>query len=175
MDKSADHAQLAILALRSSDLFREVPEPDLARLASYFEWLSVSKGQEIIKEGAVSDFSVLVVQGAFEVVKSRSGGQRLMGIAKDGALLGELGLVTDEPRYATCRAVETSAICLLTRERFDQMRGRDPDIHGLMLSGLMRQMARRLRQVTEAIFSLKEKNDIAIDSARRILETSMSP
>lgn len=157
---------------KNSDLFSNWDEKRLEKLAGYFEWLSVSKDQQIISEGDSSDFSIFVVSGCFEVTKKANDGRKLVGIAKPGTMLGEMGLITAEPRYASCRAAMDSKVGLLTQERFDDMGREHPELHAQIVVNIAIELARRLMRVSDSVIQLKEKNDIAVESARRILETA---
>ncbi len=159
-------------ALRNSEVFGVSDGEALKRLASYFEWLTVNEGQEFIREGASSDFALLVVSGSFEILKAQGATRKLMAVARAGSFLGELGLITDEPRYATCRAVTSSDVGLLSREHFVSMQSKDPALYAMLLQRLCQQLGKRLVQVTDTVFLLREKNDIAVNAAKRILETA---
>lgn len=159
-------------SLKGSELFAGLDQQQLLTLASYFEWLKIAADQQVICEGEPSDYAVLVVSGAFEVSKGAGLNRRLMAFAKPGSLLGEMGLITAGPRYASCRAVQDSEIGLLTSERFFLMKGSDPALHAELVTRIALQLAGRLVKVSDAILTLKEKNDIAVEAARRILETS---
>jgi CRP/FNR family transcriptional regulator, cyclic AMP receptor protein len=161
-----------LAALRDSDLFGGSAGESLQQVAAYFEWITVQEGQEIIREGTRSDFALLVVTGTFEISKADRGTRKLMAIAKSGAFLGELGLITDGVRYATCRAATDSEVGLLSREHFSAMRSKAPELYALMLQRLCQQLGKRLVQVTDTIFLLRDKNDIAVSAAKRILETA---
>jgi CRP-like cAMP-binding protein len=165
-------AESKIAALGACGFFSGLDDDVLLRYVPYFEWLSINAEQVLIKEGDASDFAVVVVSGVFEISKGDGSKRKLMAFAKPGTMLGEMGLVTNDPRYATCKAVGVSEVGLLSREQFEIMKVRDSDLHSTLMSRIVMQLAKRLTQITDSIVRLKEKNDIAIEAARRILETS---
>ncbi len=159
-------------ALKAIELFSDMTDETLVRYLSYFEWIQVRADQILIREGDVSDLAFVVVSGVFEVTKGEGAKRKLMAFAKPGTMLGEMGLITNEPRYATCKAINEGEVGLLSIEQFTLMQKKDPDLHTTLVSRMTVQLAGRLRKVTDSILRLKEKNDIAVDAARRIIETS---
>jgi|LNFM01.1.fsa_nt_gb CRP/FNR family transcriptional regulator, cyclic AMP receptor protein len=158
-----------ITALKLSPLFVQIDEDDLGRLVNSFEWIEVRQNQELIREGDNSEYAVLVVSGVFEISKSQGGDRKLMAFAKPGAVFGEIGLLTNEPRYASCVAAQNSIVGILPRDRFEHMKISEPSLYLALLTGIALQMASRLTQVTDSVLTLKERNKIAVDAAHKIL------
>lgn len=167
-----DTVQSKIAALRACDYFSDMRDEVLLRYVPYFEWLRVRKHQTFIQEGDAADFAVIVISGVFEVSKGEGQKRKLLALAKPGTFLGEIGLITNRERFATCKAVDESDVGLLSREQFDSMARNDLDLHGLLVRQIALQLAHRLTRLTDTIISLREKNDIAVDAARRIIETA---
>ena len=168
----ASLAETKVQSLRACNFFSSCDDEDLLRLVPYFEWLPFNAGQLLIKEGEESDFALVVCSGVLEILKGDNSNHRLMSNASAGSILGEIGLVTGEKRYATCKAVNAGEAGLLSREQFLLMQLRDRDLHWMLLALMTKQLAKRLTQVTDIIGALKHKNDIALDAARRILDAS---
>ena len=144
------------------------------RLYAYFDWVTIVPGREIIREGEQSDFLLAVVSGAFEISKMRKGSRQLLGFARPGSIVGEIGLVTSEPRYATCRATAVSEVGLLTREQFQLLRSCDSELYLDFVVFLSGYIARRLAQVSDMVGALRQQNGIAVLAATRILDTAMA-
>jgi len=161
-----------IQSLRSCYFFSSCNDEVLLRLVPYFEWLPFNAGQVLIKEGEASDFALVICSGVFEIIKGENTKFSLMSNAKAGSILGEVGLVTGEKRYATCKAVEAGEVGLLSREQFLLMQFRDTDLYSMILAQMTKQLAKRLTEITDIISVLRHKNDIALDAARRILDAS---
>lgn len=142
------------------------------RLCAHFEWITINPGQEIIKEGDSSDFLLAVVSGGLEISKMRKGSPQLVGFARAGSIIGEMGLITSEPRYATCRAAVESQVGLLTRERFQRLRTQDEELYHEFVLFLSGYIAKRLAQVSDMVGALKQQNEIAVQAATRILDTA---
>jgi CRP-like cAMP-binding protein len=166
-----DEAQAQLL--KKAELFSDLSEDRLAQVARYFEWTLVDKGQVLIREGDDSGFAILVVSGCFEVIKGVGGSQKLLSIAKPGAFLGELGLISGDPRYATCRAAEDSVVGFLSRENFVRMMTESTKTYSEILAKLCHVMGRRLVHVNDTVLRLQETKTIAVSAAKQILENAL--
>src|SRR5688572_23926189 len=99
------------------DLVRGIPslrglsDHDLGRIAALLRERAVAAGEVVVEEGTVGDQSFLVVEGDASV--SASG----VPIARigSGEFIGELGLLTDEPRCATVRAETPMRLLVLDK------------------------------------------------------------
>lgn len=144
------------------------------RLSTYFEWITINPGKVIIREGDPSDFLLLVVDGNLEITKLGKISQQLLGYARPGSIIGEMGIFTSEPRCATCRATTVSKVGLLTRERIQQLQTQDTELYLELVVFLGAYIARRLAQVSKMVGTLKQQNEIAALAATRILDIAMA-
>ena len=65
------------------------------------------KGEEIIKEGMLSDCAYIIESGSVEVSKKKPNGERQsIGILKENDIFGEMGLIDGLPRSASVVALE---------------------------------------------------------------------
>lgn len=154
------------------DLFSVLSAEQRNNAVKYFEWARIDKGCVLIKEGEKSNFAILVISGCFEVIKDVGGAQKLLSLAKPGVFLGELGLVSGEARYASCRAAKDSVVGMLSQESFEKMMIESPDIYSGILARLCHVMGRRLIQVNDTVLRLQENQSIAVAAAKQILEST---
>lgn len=155
------------------DLFSGLSVEQRVHAVKYFEWARIDKGRVFIQEGEESNFAVLVVSGCFEVIKGMGSNQKLLSLAKPGVFLGELGLVSGEPRYASCRAAQESVVGLLSRDSFEKMMSESPEVYSGILAKLCHVMGRRLIQVNDTVLRLQETQSIALAFAKQILESAL--
>lgn len=159
--------------LKKVELFSHLSEERLTQVTKYFEWTVVEKGQVLIREGEDSGFAILVVSGCFEVIKGIGDTQRLLSMAKPGAFLGEIGLISGDPRYATCRAAEDAVVGFLYRDNFVQMMAESPKTYLEILTKLCHVMGRRLVNVNDTVLRLQDTKTIAVSAAKQILENAL--
>jgi NTE family protein len=101
-------------------------EPRLrARLLELLERVQVDAGDVVLAQGAPSDALHIVVSGALRVVDGADGSSGPWVGA--GRTVGELGLLTGEPRSATVVARRDSILARLSREGWRDLLAADPE------------------------------------------------
>ena len=104
--------ELALLA--STPLFAPLPVTTLERLASHVRPARAEAGATIIEQGGAGDRFYLVDSGEIEVVHEG----RHVATLGAGDYFGEIALLHDVPRVATCVAKTDVALYTLEREPF---------------------------------------------------------
>ena len=105
-----------------------------------------------IREGDTGDdgFMALLVEG--DVVVERITVSRTepvtVKVLGPGSLIGEMGLVDQEPRSASCTASSDIWCAILTRKAIDTMVIRHPIVAARLLLGVSANIAERLRDTT---------------------------
>jgi len=113
--------------LRSSDVFRELPAELLQEATASLEWCHVLSGDVLFRQGETGDALYLVVSGRLRVIaESDIGEERPLRDIGRGGHVGELALLTDEPRSATVRAVRDTILARFSRALFHQFLSRHP-------------------------------------------------
>ena len=124
------------------------PEPDadpeaaaLADAEAVLEWLSVPAGTVLIKEGDQPDYLYFVVSGRFRVTTESGAEQRFIADTGRGQLIGEIGVLTGEPRTARVTAMRDSEVVRLPQAEVLRLTYQSPR----MLLRINHILARRLR------------------------------
>jgi CRP-like cAMP-binding protein len=99
-------------------------EPDrmyalLARMAEK----TYSLGEDIVVQGDKGDYYYIVKNGRVAVLKKSNGARESKQVALlcEGDGFGEEALIRDDPRNATCRAIEETTVYALDKIDFDQI------------------------------------------------------
>jgi len=156
--------------ISNCELFKPLSNERQLELYDSFEWMTLDDGKEVIHEGEMADFLLVVVSGVLEVYKKGSGARQLLGFAREGTVLGEMGLISNERRYASCRSIEQTLVGILSYEKFDQIKVSNPYLYIDLLTSLSKGMCRRLRSASDLVGNLKRRNEIAFKAAEQILE-----
>ena len=91
-------------ALRGSRLFAELPDDEVAALASSSRTVDLAPGEVLMSEGSPPDALYVVTDGELEVSRHANGADVLLNVCGPGDLIGELGVAHGRPRSATVRA-----------------------------------------------------------------------
>ena len=102
---AATSRHLLLMEIASAPMFRGVEESLFSRIAEESRFLSVKRGGIVIREGDPSDGVYLVASGALEVFREDKDGHRQsIEILREGACVGELAALLNEPRTTSVRA-----------------------------------------------------------------------
>jgi CRP-like cAMP-binding protein len=89
-----------VTTLRTVSLFAELPREVLARLVSEFDELELPAGRTVFSQGDPGDALYVIVSGAVEVRGERGGQGERVAVLGPGDCVGEMALVTGDPRSA---------------------------------------------------------------------------
>jgi CRP-like cAMP-binding protein len=125
----------AVGLLRAIPSLRRLSDHDLGRVAALLAERSVAAGEIVVEEGTTGHQSFLIVDGEAGVLT----GGVLIARVGPGEFIGELALLTDEPRCATVRAETPMRLLVLDKTALASLI--DP-----ITEALLGTMARRLRR-----------------------------
>ncbi|HET8942730.1 MAG TPA: cyclic nucleotide-binding and patatin-like phospholipase domain-containing protein, partial [Rudaea sp.] len=114
--------------LRGLALFRHLDDDTADELAGELEWFAMPGGNVLFEAGGESDSLYLLKSGSLGAFKpDQDNVLQLSGIIAAGETVGELGLIVDQPRSATVRALRDSELLRLSRKGFDKLIARHPE------------------------------------------------
>jgi CRP-like cAMP-binding protein len=96
--------ELELKLLRGLPRFRDVDIPKLKLMAMTGERLQLEPGEVLLREGDISDCVYIVLAGEADVTRITNGVPILLSTMAPGAIVGESGVVLDQPRAATLTA-----------------------------------------------------------------------
>lgn len=141
-----------VAALRTSPLFAQLPDADVAELATGGRTLELPAGTVLMAEGAPSDAMIVVLDGQVEVTRDAGGGPAvLLNVCTRGDLLGELGVLQGVPRSATVRARTRALVQRIDADALDRLLA-----HPHSARALLQATARRLAR-EEALLRQRER------------------
>ncbi len=107
-------------------------------------------GDILFRQGDPSDHVVLVRSGQAEVLREVGEDCILLGMAKEGEFLGEMGVLDERPRSATVRAASELEVELISRRGFLERVSGDAQLaHRLLV-----RMSARLRDVEDMLATM---------------------
>ena len=133
---------------------------EAALLAGYMEIQFVPAGLVFIRQDDPSqtDGMMLLLDGEVSVEKSASqtSDSLVVSIAQPGALLGEMGILNDAPRSASCVAYTDAVLALLTRDALERLVTEFPQVAAKLALGIASRLAERLRSTSSKLSTLSQ-------------------
>lgn len=152
----ADDKIAHFLAL--SPVFAPLDHDSLAKLAARMRSAYLPAGEVLIREGEPGDAVYVVVSGRLRVSVQRPEGELAVNEIGRGEMVGEMALLTDEPRSATVRAVRDTHVLRLSRAHFLHLIERRPAV----LLATSRLIIGRLQRSNRAIATPSVLRTIAV-------------
>ena len=143
-----------LLALRRSDLFASLSADAMTALQAQLTPVTLMSGEVLFKEGEPSDSLYIVISGRLRVVSRATDDQseRLVADLGHGEIVGEMGLVCNEPRSATVVAIRDTNLAKLSESGLNQLAA---NCAQPIYSAIIRQLASRLKNETAGIRTRK--------------------
>jgi predicted acylesterase/phospholipase RssA/CRP-like cAMP-binding protein len=135
---------------------------------------TVPGGTVLMRQGDEADGLFLVAVGRLRVSMERDDGSTVvLAELGRGQVVGELALITDEPRSATVTAVRDSQVLTLSSESYELLVREHPNAFRQLASQVVRRLVRSLQEgtrtspvVTIAVVPLCDDNDVAMFAGR---------
>ncbi|WP_298830406.1 patatin-like phospholipase family protein [uncultured Piscinibacter sp.] len=104
-------------------------------------WMQLGGGETLMRQGEPGDTLYLLISGRLRVYIEEDGTRRVVREVSRGEVIGEMSLITDEPRSATLVAIRDSVLVSLGKEDFAQLQASSPQV----TLALTREIIARLR------------------------------
>jgi HEAT repeat protein len=136
-----------VLFLRKVSLFADLSPPDLKRVADVAEERAFGDDDTIAVEGETGDEMHVVVSGTVRVLRSTAdGGELEIARRTSGDAIGEMAVVTNEPRIASLVAAGDVRTLRIGRKEFESILRERPDT----ALGVIRVLSHRLAERSSA-------------------------
>jgi len=146
-----------LAALKKMGLCRALTAAELETIAAALEPRTVAAGADIFREGESGDGLFLVVSGEVDIIKRGSGGERPLARLGAGGILGEMSLITSEPRSATGRAVLETRVLRLPASRFRALLAEGSVAAHKVVAAIAEVLAQRLATMNAVVLDLAER------------------
>ncbi len=134
--------------LRAVAILRELTDEELAAFASLLEVRQISPGERVIEEGTPVTAFHIVCDGVMHVRRLAQGREILLGRLGVGSFFGEINLFDPGVATASIDAVKTARLAMVDYERLRNFMAINPTTGYKMVSAMMTEMARRLRETS---------------------------
>lgn len=148
-------ATLAIQLLRTPNAIHEFNADDARALLPYLRLVNAPKGAQLFVEGDRQHNShmLLVLDGevSVDVTEGPGAEQVPVSVVGPGQLLGELSLLDDAPRSATCVAVTDVRAAGLSRQGLQQLIEQNPRLGAHLMLAIAQRIGDRLRALGDQL------------------------
>jgi HEAT repeat protein len=135
-----------VLHLRAIPLLAALSPTDLEHVAEFAEERTYTAGETIASEGELGDELHVVVDGEVRVVRDGATGEIDVARRTAGEVIGELSLITREPRVASLVAAGDVRTIRIGHREFESLLRERPDV----ALAVMRMLALRVAERTRA-------------------------
>jgi CRP-like cAMP-binding protein len=139
--------------LSAVPIFSRLEGRDIKRLAKLCVPRTFDVGDTVIEEGAMGLGMFVITSGRVEVFKQGDSGKVVLGAMEEGEVLGEIALIDDQPRSASAVAETRTECLLLTRDSFETLVKKEPDVAWCVVPVL----AERIRELHERAVEAEER------------------
>jgi small-conductance mechanosensitive channel/CRP-like cAMP-binding protein len=109
-------------ALRHVDLFNSLHDDELVKIAEQLVYTPFAQGEIMMKQGTIAHWLYIIISGEADVFLELAEGKRhKVGTVHGGNLLGEMGLMTGDPRSATVIAQSEVLAYRLNKDSFKKI------------------------------------------------------
>jgi CRP/FNR family transcriptional regulator, cyclic AMP receptor protein len=138
--------------LRAVPLFRDLSDAELKRLRSMLHERTYQPGELVFREGQTGAGMYLIAQGAVDVVmRMQDGSEALLVTLRDGQFFGELALLEEAPRSASCIVRAPTTLLGLFQPDLELLVERSSRLGAKVLWNLARMTGQRLREVSNSM------------------------
>ncbi|HEX2861919.1 MAG TPA: cyclic nucleotide-binding domain-containing protein, partial [Lacunisphaera sp.] len=142
-----------ITLMRRIDLFSTLPEEQLQALATGLVSRVFPAGATVVKRGEPGASMFVLMEGLLEVrTELAAGGAELsVAVVQPGEFIGEMSLLTGEPRTATVTALTGAVMWEITKAQIEPLLRSDPALAAVLARTLAERQASNARARGRAV------------------------
>lgn len=155
--------------LQHSPLLQDFTPAEADILGASMLLVRAEPGQVMIREGESGDWMMLILKGTVDVTKRvEPQGDAVdagapaqvsrVAVVRSGAAVGDMSMLDNEPRYASCTAIEAVEAGVWGRHEISRLIRDHPGVGAKLLVKITQLMAQRLRNTSNQLVKLLRKN-----------------
>lgn len=140
--------------INQAPFFDALETSEIKDLCEFMDCYTIRRGALLIREGDAGDFLLIILTGTVNVVKDREdGGRRVIATVGPGATVGEMAIIDNGIRFASCIANEEVDFAVLDRDALNAILHEHPRLGNKLLLMLLALMTKRLRETGSRLVS----------------------
>ena len=131
-------------------------QADALAVVGYMRPHRLSAGTVLMRQGehGGDESMALILSGEVTVESVSATEDMVVSVLGPGSLIGELGLIDQAARSATCTAASDLALAVLKREAFEQLMAEQPGVATRLLLAISQRVAGHLRETNRKLLTL---------------------
>jgi CRP/FNR family transcriptional regulator, cyclic AMP receptor protein len=147
LGKATQFAEDIHAIINQAPFFDELENSEIQYLCEFMDCYTIHRGRLLIREGDTGDFLLIILTGTVDVVKEREdGGRRIIATVGPGATVGEMAIIDNGVRFASCISNEQVDFAVLDRDSLNAILHKYPHLGNKVLLMLLALMTKRLRE-----------------------------
>lgn len=164
---TVDKSQALLKVIDRIPTFAGLGQDSAKLILGLCEFRSAEIGQTLCHAGGQSDEMFVLLSGQLAVV---NGDQVQLAVISPVAPVGEMGLITGQPRSATVRTTARANLLVIRKAGFDRLMRSNGVICTQVFRNVIQTMARRLGDSRQAQRRLHDECDQLAESLRSLQE-----
>ena len=103
-------------------------EQDRYEIESLLSWVYLSTDDILFEQGDIGNSLYVIMHGRLRVIVEAGGVREIVREVGSGEIIGEMALITGEPRSATLQAVRDTRLVKLSKASFERLIERHPQV-----------------------------------------------
>src|SRR5690606_28520730 len=145
------HLQRELLA--KMRLFRPLNDREILRVLQVTDVVNYDDGQDVMTQGETGEDLFIVLNGKVDVIR----GEAVIATLEQGAHVGEMALVRNQPRSATVRSRGTSELMVIRRRDFFELLRNEHALAVKLLWQFLGVVADRLAETSRELGQVREE------------------
>lgn len=129
-------------------LFQDFSYPELKAISRFLTHVLRKQGEVLFEEGDPGDTMLILAEGRLSIFKGGEHGTQLLSHEGRGRMVGEMALLDNERRSATCVADTDCEVLTLSMEGLSRMSHEAPLLAYKFMFSLAKILSRRLRKTS---------------------------
>ncbi|PIU82814.1 MAG: hypothetical protein COS68_07360 [Elusimicrobia bacterium CG06_land_8_20_14_3_00_38_11] len=141
-----------IAFLKNHSYFSYLTETEQKEFSAILSVEIFEKDDVIFKQGDMGDRLFIVKEGMVRIFIVDRDNDETIAIMKQGDVFGELSLYDTQPRSAYASALTQTTLLAISREKFDELKNKNPQIASKIFQIMLKIISKRLRLTTMKLF-----------------------
>jgi len=148
--------------LRTMEIFSDLDDPDLVFLYMHMKSRSFRSGSLLFNEGDPGNEMYVIAKGSISIfVILANGKELLISEIGEGNFFGEMSIVEQAPRSASCRAIADTECLSLSTDNFNALIHEHPGIASRIMKRMLSITAERLANTGSFLSQMVQWGDSA--------------